>query len=138
MKCEPSYLPAVPCLRETLNRERLLLLGRLPGEPREYIVQALPSLDAELMLRAQDAMERGQFARAAALLDGMEDSNTPRWKLLRGRCYLTMGEFAKAIPNLLNAEEAYPAPAISGLEQCYRELGDFENAYRCACKLREL
>ena len=47
-------------------------------------------------------------------------------------------DFKNAIPCLQKAEKADPKACLTTLEVCFRELGDFENAYRCACRLREM
>jgi hypothetical protein len=70
-------------------------------------------------------------------------------KIIDGKRYLSVEALVeegitppveKVEEGLKNAEQTPPAiqVALEALENCYRELGDFENAYRCACKLREM
>lgn len=111
----------------TSERERLLLLMKAGA------AVALPSLDEELLVRAQAA---GDPVRAARLLDAAE-GRTPRWNLLRGQAYLAQGEYEAAAACFREAEEAYPMETARRLEICCRELGDYKMAYFYACKQRE-
>ena len=71
----------VPYCQEALNRRRLLLTGRLQ---LQQISTMLPSLDEELLLRAREALEKGNPQRAGNLLDAAEDTAAFQWQLLRG------------------------------------------------------
>ena len=102
------------------------------------LCDGLESLDEELLLRARSALEESRWDRGLALLDAMEQRETPFSCLLRGQLLLGKGEYAGAAAALTVAEEVFPAQTISLLEQCYRELGDFQRAYLYACKQREL
>ena len=117
-----------------LERQRLLLLGRLPGEDLLEIVDALPSLDEELLLRAEAALDRREEELAQRLLTAAENQEHPRWHLLRGRLLLAQKQYTAACVHLTMAEAAYPEVCIPLLEACYRELGDFQQAYHYACK----
>ena len=110
-----------------LERKYQLLLARC-GEPAEF-----PSLDEELLARAELAEDH---RRAAALLDAVEDQQTARWNLLRGRAHLEAEDYRAAAGCLAKAEESYPREAIPLLERCYRELEDYKRAYEYACKQR--
>ena len=119
---------------EALERRRLLLLGRLPG----HIVSGrLPSLDGELLLRAEEAMAAGDPQRAARLLDAAEDQRSPRWCMLRGEVYITNKEYQNAARCFHGAEEAYPLETAQKLELCYRELEDYKRAYEYACRQKK-
>ena len=120
---------------EALNRQRLLLLGRLHGSQR--ICCALPSLDEELMLRSVEAIRQGDAHRGAHLLEAMEHRDSPRWMLLRGEAYLAEGAYQDAAQCFHRAEEAFPEEAVPRLESCYRELGDYKQAYLYACKQKK-
>ncbi len=117
---------------EALERQRLLLLADIPGQ---NVCARLPSLDRELLLRAEDALRTGGVDRAKALLEAAEVQTSPRWNFLRGRIYVLEGDWARALPCLKRAEDAYPE-ALPLLEQCCRELGDFKAAYEYACRQR--
>ena len=119
--------------REELERRRLLLLGRLPGEK---VADRLPSLDGELLLRAGEAFGSGDTERAAKLLEAAEDNSGADWNLLRGQVYLEGKQFQEAAVCLSLAEVVYPKETAALLEICWRELGDFRKAYEYACKRR--
>lgn len=119
-----------------LERQRLLLLGQVEGTDPMKIAAQLPSLDGELLLRAEAALMGNDASRAAALLWAAEDFQTPRWKLLWGRVLSAQKQYAAAAEYLGQVEESYPEICLPLLEICYRELGDFQNAYLYACKQR--
>ena len=127
MPVETAYLA------EDLNRRRLLLLGSIPGQS---VASELPSIDEELLLRAEEAYSCGASSRAMHLLESMENQRSPRWHLLRGILYLQQKSWQAAAEHLQMAEEAFPRKVFPLLETCYRELGDFQRAYEYACKQR--
>ena len=118
-----------------LERRRLLLLGRIPGAGLPEITAQFPSLDEELMLRAEAALMEGNPARAAELLAAVEDREEPRRNLLLGQAHLQQGNYAAAAEVLQYVEGACPE-ALPLLETCFRELGDFKRAYDYACRQR--
>ena len=120
-------------LREELNRKKLLLLGSLPGQ---QVSAELPTLDEELLLRAEEALKNSQFQRCSRLLEAMEDTGSPRWYLCRGNLCFQQRQWKKATSHLRQAEEAFPKDIYPKLEICYRELGNFQKAYEYACKQR--
>lgn len=124
-----------PYCAEALNRQRLLLLGRVRGGPQ--VCAQLPSLDEELMLRSAEAIHQGDARYGAHLLDAMQHRNTPRWMLLRGEAYLAESAFQDAAQCFLKAEAVFPEEVIPRLEHCYRELGDFRLAYQYACRQKK-
>lgn len=117
--------------RQELQRKWLLLLGRLPGHA---VAPSLPSLDGELFLRAEEALEAGNLPRAAALLDASEAQTAPEWNLLRGSVFLAQTQYRQAAQCFHQAETAYPRETAPKLEHCYRELEDYKRAYEYACK----
>lgn len=119
-----------------LERRRLLLLGRLPGENLSEICAVLPSLDEELLLRAEAAQMEGNWERSVRLLAAAENREAPRWNLLQGTLLFQEKHYAQAAVCLRKAEGQYPMKAIPMLEVCFRELGDFQQAYLYACKQR--
>lgn len=127
---EKADVPAAYC-REDLQRQRLLLMGRIQGQ---QVSRLLPSLDEELLIRAGEACREARFARAEALLGAVERQSTPEWNLLRGECYLENQDFANAARCLRQAEGHYARYVIPKLEHCYRELQDYKRAYEYACK----
>ena len=118
---------------QALERQRLLLMGRLKAQT---VSPLLPSLDGELLLRAEEALAAGNPQRAGKLLDAAENQTTPQWQLLRGNAWLAHGNYRLAADHFLAAEPVFPKETAPKLEQCYRELGDFKRAYEYACKQR--
>lgn len=119
-----------------LERQRLLMLGRIPGTDLPEVAKQLPSLDEELLLRAEAALTAGNTDRAAALLEAAEEQNSSKWNLLRGRILVTQKCYGQAVDHLKQAEPYEPKICWTLLEICFRELGDFRQAYEYACKQR--
>ena len=117
-----------------LERQRLLLLGQISGG--EAVAAKLPSLDEELQLRAEAALSQGEIARALALLAAAEQKNAA-WYLLQGKVLMLQKEYEQAVPTLEQAESEEPDCCAPLLEECFRELGDFQKAYEYACKQRK-
>lgn len=118
---------------EELERQRLLLLGSIPGET---VGKRLPSMDRELLIRAREALEAGDICRGEKLLEAAQDQKEPNWCLLRGELYAQAGQYRQAAACFHEAEDAFPKQAARHLEDCYRELGDYKQAYAYACKNR--
>ena len=119
-----------------LERKRLLQLGKIPGVSLKKVAAKLPSLDEELLLRAEAALADRKADRAAALLEAAEDRDSARWHLLRGRCFYAKKQYQQAVDHLKQAEEGYASACTPLLEVCFRELGDYKQAYEYACKQR--
>ena len=115
---------------EDLEQRRCLLLGRIPGQ-----VVNLPGLDEALTVQATSALAGGDVQRAAHLLDGAEDRTAPCWNFLRGKCHMALEEFPEAAKCFLAAEGEYNV--LRELEICYREMGDYKNAYIYACRQKD-
>ncbi len=126
---------AAPCTYPIpeLEKRRLLLLAQVSRRKAE-VCGLLPSLDGELLLRAEGALEAEDLHRAAALLEAAQDRETAQWQFLRGQVYLAAGAYGEAAACLHRAEDAFPQKTPPLLEQCYRELGDYKQAYFYACK----
>ena len=131
-----AWVEENPVPAPELLRKAALLRGRLPGESAVRICGELPSLDGELLLRAQAALDENRGLRAARLLDAAENQKDPQWLLLRGRACISLGEYGAAVPYFHAAEESLPRETAPCLELCYRELGDFRQAYLYACRQR--
>lgn len=125
-----------PCGLPELERQRLLALGAVAEADLRRIVAELPSLDEELLLRAEEALSRKDPDRAAGLLGAVEEQTSSRWKLLRGECLYAQKRYADAAAYLQQAETDFPAVCIPLLEACFRETGDYKRAYEYACKQR--
>lgn len=116
-------------LESALENRRLELLSA-------FRQVTLPGLDRALLARAEQALKDGNEDRAGQLLEAAEDRTAPKWNLLRGRAYLRQKDYARAAQCLHLAEGAYPDVAAD-LEICWRELGDYKQAYEYACKQRK-
>lgn len=121
-------------LAEELERRRLLMLAKAGGQGAAEIGKLLPSLDAELLVRARGALDLGAGARAEALLEAAEDRESAEWLMLRGRVHMEMKEYPLAAECL---EKTGDTGRLALLEICYREMGDFQKAYYYACQQRE-
>lgn len=119
---------------DALERQRLLLSARAMPARRREICRELPSLDGELLLRARNALDMGQFDRSEHLLEAAENKETPDWNFLRGEVHLAREQFAEAAACYHRAETTYPGKTAPRLERCYRELENFKKAYEYACK----
>jgi transcriptional regulator with XRE-family HTH domain len=118
-----------------LLREKLLLSARLPGADVESICRELPSLDEELLLRAEAALAQKLHERCGSLLMAVENQAHPGVLLLGGKLAMAKGEWSEATAYLTRIEEDFPE-VIPLLEACFREMGDFKQAYEYACKQR--
>lgn len=114
-------------------RERRDGLGQQLGQRRKD--EALPSLDSQLLLRAERQIEVGNPDRALALLGAVE-TPTAETEYITGLACLRRKDYTHALAAFLKAEDG-GKPCGRQMEECYRELGDFENAYRIACKNRD-
>ena len=119
------------------DRQRWLLLRFAAGEDARELATSLTGVDQRLLLLAQAAMDRGDPKKAATYL-AAADVREPKWYLLYGKALLEQKAYEKAAQMLQAAESQFPARCIPMLETCYRELGNFEMAYKYACKAREL
>lgn len=120
-----------------LERRRLLLQFQAEPEKAMVLSQQLPDITPELLLRAKAALEIGDSARCGAILDAAPNRES-HWHFLRAESYFAREDYAKAAEQYALAEEGYPRKVARRLEVCYRELGDFKQAYFYACKVREL
>ena len=121
---------------DVLERRRLLLLAQACPKQRGEICRQLPSMDEELLLRARYALDSGEFDRCLHLLEAAEDRDAAQWNFLRGELNLTWQKYAAAAECFRKAECEFPEKCAVRLERCYRELGDFRQAYFYACKRR--
>ena len=124
------------CLPELERRKQLLLAELLPDRAAKCL-DRLTSLDRELMIRARECVSRDP-EHAGALLDAAQDRSSELWQMLRGESWLLQKQYEKALTCFLKAEPAYPKPSAAKLEICYRELGDFQQAYLYACRQRDI
>lgn len=122
-----------PYYTAATERQRLLALYQLRPEMAAELEKQLPEDGREQLLRAQVALTAKEYSRCVHILDGNPDP-TPRWQLLRGQAAMGMKDYSLAAECFLRAEGAYPVDCAKALEECYREMGDYKNAYLYACK----
>ena len=116
---------------QIIDRQRQLLRLQLqPTGAKE------PDYDRELMILAEAALAREDFARSGHLLDGMATRISPEWNYLRGRVYEAQKQYEAAADCYIRAEENMPERVCARLEICFRELGDYRRAYEYACRQR--
>ncbi len=125
----PYFVPA-------LERVRWLLLAEVNPDAAGQLPDALQNEDRALLLRANAALARGDAEQCARLLDAVQDRQQPRWQLLRGKACLLQRQWTQAAQLLHPVEAHFPQEVCAALEQCYRELGDYRQAYEYACRRR--
>ena len=113
-----------------LQRQHMLLLAKAAVETE------LPDLDEELLLQAAAALKKGRYDRCDDLLQAVKDKGNAQWSLLKGEACFGKGDFEQAVKWYEKAEGIYPEKVYPRLEECYRELGDFKQAYEYACRQR--
>ena len=118
-------------------QRRYLLLCHRAGDSPEDLAGQLPDLSPELLLRAEAALHRRDYARCAALLAAVTTQDT-FWHYLTARMHFDQHAYADARPHFEAAWEYAPQFCCRALEDCCREMSDFAGAYFYACKLREL
>ncbi len=119
------------CTRE-LTRRNLLLRAKADPQAAPGLLDRLYD-DGEWCLRARCALETGDAAAAAFLLDKLPRQEDPQWRLLRGDCAFALGDYTGAISFYSGVEDL----ALSRLEQCYEKLGDYKMAYHYAIRQRQ-
>lgn len=118
------------------DRQRWILLRAATGENAKKMAAELIGTEQRLMIMARAAMEEDAPERAITYLKAV-DQRSPEWQLLLGQALLKKEAYAEAAEHLREAEGQYPQQCLPALEICYREMGNFEMAYRYACRLRE-
>jgi transcriptional regulator with XRE-family HTH domain len=107
-------------------RDACLLLLAQAGEPEQ-----LPSADAVLLARAQLA---DSPQRRLELLAAAEDHTTAQWNYLYAEAEFSLKRYREAASHYAQADQT-PA-VLARQEDCFRELGDYKQAYEFACRRR--
>lgn len=126
---------STPYYRPETERYRLLLCYEAGGLSAKDAAAQLSSDPREGLLLAAAALEENKPERCAAVLEAMEE-RSQRWYFLRAEAYLAKKDYARAAENYHRAENGGSKQVYSRLEQCYRELEDYKQAYFYACKQR--
>ena len=133
-RCE-SPMERCPYMRAALNRRWLIASAKAAGEKeRPKLAAKIPGDDEAMLLRAQGAVESGEYDKAQRLLEAMEERSGGQWSYLRGEIHLIHQEYAKAAQCYHKAEQEIPRKTNEKLEICYREIGDYKMAYYYAKK----
>ncbi|MCD7755296.1 MAG: helix-turn-helix domain-containing protein [Firmicutes bacterium] len=122
---------------QELERRRLLLLAQVQPELGGEILRRLPGEDSELLLRARQALADAQPDTAAVFLDACRDRDSAQWCILRGDAALGRKAYAEAAGYFHRAEQREPESCYPRLEECYRAMEDYKQAYTYACKQRK-
>jgi len=126
-----------PYYTSDMERHRLLTLYMADPETAKELEKQLPRDDRECCLRAESALQTGEYDRAVNLLDGMPGEDA-RWYFLRGQAAMAQKDYEKAIACFKVAQTWQPKTCAQALEQCYLALEDYKMAYHYACKQRNL
>ena len=121
---------ATPYYTPETERRRVLLC-HLAGVPAEDLEPLLPSLDAELLLRAEAALQQKDFDRCAHLLACCTEESEI-WHTLYAESLFAQEDFSAAAEHYRRCPET--SQICARLEVCYRELEDYKLAYVYACK----
>lgn len=140
-KAEHYLLRAQQAIEHTprfapLYQRRLLLLQyKLSGNGA--LARQLPDNTAEQLMRGAHALLENQPEQCLRYLD-TADSQPEMWYLLRSDALMALGQWQTAAQLLQSIETRFPGECLPRLEQCYRELKNYEKAYEYACKRRDL
>lgn len=126
-----------PYWNDAQQRKLLLLRYRLHPESAPALAQTMPDDTEAYLLRAEAALATGDPARARRLLDDA-DSQGSRYHFLYGEACLLQKDYYAAVQHYTACADHLPRQVYPRLEQCYRELGDYEKAYFWACRQRSL
>ena len=124
----PYYTPE-------LERRRILLCYRANAADALSLVKMLPDNTQETLLRAEAALQSGDFSLCSALLDSIRE-RTNRWYLLRGECCFLQKQYKDAAKCYHKLENQGFAAVYARLETCYKEMDDYKKAYEYALKQR--
>ena len=117
------------------TKQRRLLLCFQAGVPAGALMPQLASVDGNLLLQAQAALEKNQPQNAGRFLDAALD-HPPFWHYLRGCAWEALNNHKQAIDHYLLAQAHDPMLVYSCLERCYLAMNDYKQAYFYACKQR--
>ena len=122
-----TFLYDSPYITPELRQRRDRLSFRLG---KKDMPQSFPPLDEELLRRAEAAMAQGKPERARSLLEATE-SRDGAYYFFSGKIFFLQKNYAAARDAFLEAQ-ARGENCDGFLEICFRELGDYKNAYAYA------
>ena len=95
--------------------------------------KVLVEADEEAILAR--AMQCGNSKRRLMILDSADDKTSSAWNLLQADALFEEKRYREAAEHYLQIPQSQQI--YERLEVCYRELGDFKQAYEYACKQRQ-
>ena len=116
-----------PYITPELRQRRDRLSFRLG---KKDMPQSFPPLDEELLRRAEAALAQGKPERARSLLE-VTESRDGAYYFFSGKIFFLQKNYAAARDAFLEAQ-ARGENCDGFLEICFRELGDYKNAYTYA------
>lgn len=128
-------LEQVPRFAPLYRRRILLTQYRLEGDAA--LAEELPDNTAEQLMRGALALAQNRPEQCLSCLDAA-DTKPDAWCLLRADALMALEQWQAAAALLQSLETRLPEECLPRLEQCYRELKNFEKAYEYACKRRDL
>lgn len=122
-----TFLYDSPYITPELRQRRDRLSFRLG---KKNMPQSFPSLDEELLRRGEAALGEGKPERARSLLEATE-ARDGNYFYFSGKIFILQKNYRAARDAFLEAESR--GENCDGfLELCFRELGDYKNAYEYA------
>ncbi len=122
-----TFLYDSPYITPELRQRRDRLSFRLG---KKNMPQSFPSLDEELLRRGEAALGEGKPERARSLLEATE-ARDGNYFYFSGKIFILQENYRAARDAFLEAESR--GENCDGfLELCFRELGDYKNAYEYA------
>ena len=128
-----SSTPYFPLVQSAYS----LLMAQAHPEQAEIFSHQLPDLTPSLLLRSCAALQQKDYDQSLMYLQAADDRSA-QWHFFMAETLFGQGNYLDAAEHYQNALAVDRRRCYAQLETCYRNLGDFENAYFCACKLREL
>lgn len=114
-----------------------VLMAQAHPEQAESFAAQLPDLTPCLLLCSYAALQKEDYERSITYLQAADD-RTAHWHYFMAETLFGQSNFREAAAHYQTALPLQRRRCYTQLEICYRNLGDFENAYFYACKLREL
>lgn len=118
-----------------LKRKYLLLCFRAGLSDAMALSRELPDNTEEMVLRATAALAENAPQKCLACLQAA-DRQTPELQMLKGDAWMALQNYAKALACFSTLEENGSKALYARMEICFRELGDYQQAYEYACKQR--